>query len=242
MMRRFFSILLGISLLCLPLIAQDGGKESSSSEDLMTVEEAYLNTIEGVVINEMLTTEGRDSKFVALQYIENALENGRDSDDLQRALNSLATIGLSTTVRESGRVINNYPDVRLKACELLGKTGNQKAKDTLVQVMYMDNEPSVITAAVRSLGQIGFNEEDDEVLEMINWVNRKFDVCNPTSSLALEILNTYEKLAPKVKNRGGLVEGIMRIASNYNYVTPVRNRALEVLKNISGGSSSSSKK
>lgn len=229
-MKKFGLVLLVLSLMCVPVVSQ-------TPDDLMTVEEAYLNTIEGLVINEMLTSEGRDSKFVALQFIEDAISSGRDSEEIQKALYSLATIGLSTTVREDGRVINNYPDVRIKACELLGKAGNPEAKSTLVQVMYMDNEPSVITSAVRAIGEIGFDKDDSDVVEMVNWINKKFDAINPTSSLALEILNTYEKIYATVENKSGVVEGIMRIANNYSYVTPVRNRAREVLRNIAGGSS-----
>lgn len=207
--------------------------------ETITVEEAYLNAVEGVIIKELVNTEGRDSKFVALQFIEDALDNGRDSDDIQQALYSLATIGLSKTIREDGRLINNYPDVRMKACELLGKSKNLEAKSSLKQVMYMDNEPAVITAAVRALSEIGYSEDDRDTLEMINWINKKFDTVNPTSSLALEILNAYEKIAGMVKDKTGLIEGVMRIASNYSYVTPVRNRAQEVLKTISGISTSS---
>ncbi|PIE97931.1 MAG: hypothetical protein CR988_05410 [Treponema sp.] len=237
-MKKIVCILFGLFVLSGAVTAQD------DSEDMMTVEEAYLNTVEGVVINEMLKTDGRDSKFVALQYIEEAIENGRDSEDIQKALGKLATIGLSTTVLENGRVANNYPDVRIKACELLGKSKNKEAKYALKQVMFMDNEPSVITSAVKALGEIGFDENDEEILETINWVNQKFDICNPTSSLALALLNTYEKIAPNVKNRKSLIEGVMRIASNYSYVTPVRNRAKEVLSSIAGlgGSSKKSKK
>lgn len=205
----------------------------SQQNETITVEEAYLNAVEGVVIREMLNTEGRDSKYVALQYIENAVENGRDSEDIQKALYDLSTIGLSRTVREEGRITNNYPDVRIKACELLGKTKNPVAKKSLQQVLYLDNEPSVITAAVKALSDIGYAEDDSESLDIINWINKKFDAVNPTSSLALEVLNAYEKIAKTVKEKTGLVEGIMRIASNYNYVTPVRNKAQQVLKDIS---------
>lgn len=227
-MKKFLCSVLAVCLLTGVIVAQEEDTET------LTVEEAYLNATESLIINDMLNTEGRDSKFVALQYIENAIDNGRDSDSIQKALYSLATIGLSRTIREDGRIINNYPDVRMKACELLGKTQNPKAKESLQQVMYLDNEPAVITAAVKALSQIGYAEDDKESLEMINWINKKFDVVNPTSSLALEVLNAYEKIAGTVKDKTGLVEGVMRIASNYNYVTPVRNRAQEVLKTLSG--------
>lgn len=233
MKKIIFSFLVSAMLL--------SGVFAQEEPETITVEEAYLNAVEGVVIREMLLTEGRDSKFVALQYIESAIENGRDSDDIQKALYDLSTIGLSKQLREDGRITNNYPDVRIKACELLGKTKNPNAKYTLQQVMFLDNEPAVITAAVRALSDIGYSEDDRETLEMINWINKKFDAVNPTSSLALEILNAYEKIAGTVKDKSGLIEGVMRIASNYNYVTPVRNKAQEVLKNISALTTGSKK-
>lgn len=217
----------------LVLIFSSLGVIAQQSDSIMTVEEAYLHSVEGVIIKELAQAEGRDSKMVALQYIENAVESGRKTEDIQIALDTLASEGVRTIIKENGRTLNNYPDIRIKACELLGEMGTTEAKDTLVAVMYADNEPSVIAAAVKSLGKLGYNE-NDEVVEIINWVARKFDIIYPTSSLALEILNTYEKIAPSVKNKGQMVETIIKIAGNYNYVTPVRNRAFEVLKNVSG--------
>ncbi len=233
--RKLWSVVIGICLVGTLAFAQE---EDKGSEKVMTVEEAYLNSVGGVVIKEMIAAEGRDSKYVALQYVEDALNNGGPSEDLTKALDALATIGLSTVVRKEGRVVNNYPDVRMKACELLGKAGGEKAKDTLVKVLYGDNEPAVLMTAIHSLSQIGLND-NDEVVQMITWVAKRFDVINPSSSLALEILNAYEVLAPQCEDKRGMFDVIMRIASNYNYVTPVRNRALEVLKSV--GSSSRGK-
>ena len=52
---------------------------------------------------------------------------------------------------------------------------------------------------------------------------------NPTSSLALEILNAYEKLAPNVQDKGPMIQSISEIRTNYRYATPVRTRATELL-------------
>ncbi len=227
------AVLLSGTFLCAQTAnASKKGSKEASSDSMVTVEEVYLNSMEGMMIKEMIAAEGYDSKLVALQYIEEALENGRSSDDIQAGLDALATTGVSTVIRENGRVTNNYPDIRRKACELLGTVGNEAAKDTLIAVMYADNEPSVISAAVKSLGTIGMNE-NDEVSDMINWIARKFDTINPTSSLALEILNTFEKMGNTVKDKRNMFETIMRIANNYAYVTPVRTRALEVMNNLS---------
>lgn len=226
---------------CTGLFAQNTGEkkqdeDSQQTDSIMTVEEAYLSSVEGVIIKELSQADGRDAKLVSLQYIDNAIESGRVTEDMQVALDSLAKEGIGSVIREEGRTLNNFPDIRLRACQLLGRMGTVEAKDTLVAVMFSDNEPSVISAAVKSLGELGYNDED-EVVEMINWVTRKFDIILPTSSLALEILNAYEKLASKVEDKSGMIESIIRIAGNYNYVTPVRNRAYEVLKSVSGNGS-----
>ena len=243
MRHKLLIPVLALGIFTAPLICaqnRDASKKddkSSESDSMITVEQAYLNSIEGVMIKEMVSAEGRDSKLVALQYIEEALNAGRQTEEIQAALSSLATTGLSTVVREDGRVTNNYPEIRRKACELLGQMGTDKAKDVLITVMYTDNEPSVITAAVKSLGTIGKND-NDEVFNMINWIARKFDTVNPTSSLALEILNTFEKISGSITNKKEMFETIMRIANNYNYVTPVRTRAHEVMRAISGANNS----
>ena len=220
------------ALLVLPLAAQE-------EDSIMTVEEAYLSNTESVIIKELARSTGRDAKQVALQYIEEAIDGGRTSADIMEVLRDLAGEGVFYTVRENGRVTNNYPDIRMKACELLGKTGSQDAVKTLVSVLYVDSEPSVATAAVKALCEIGSNE-NDEVINMINWIARKFDVVMPTSSLAFEILNAIEKFAPSIENKTETIENLVRIASNYNYITPVRNRAFEVLKIVQSGSTDSS--
>ncbi|ULQ59967.1 HEAT repeat domain-containing protein [Brucepastera parasyntrophica] len=214
-------------------------QQQQQTDSIMTVEEAYLSSVESVIIKELAASEGRDTKLVALQYIENAVNAGRKTEEMQTALKSLASEGTGTVIRESGRAINNFPDIRRKACELLGQMGTPEAKDILITVMYADNEPTVISAAVKSLGELGYND-NDEVIDMINWIARKFDILLPTSSLALEVLNAYEKLAPTVTNKAGMIESIIRIANNYNYVTPVRNRAFEVLKKVSSSGSGNS--
>ncbi|ADD72714.1 hypothetical protein TPADAL_0608 [Treponema pallidum subsp. pallidum DAL-1] len=240
MQQRFF--LLGVCAFAfgVPVFPQQGtdpsvGAQASAGDGgMMTVEQAYLNSAEGVVIKEMVESRGHDSKVLALQYIQEALEGGRGSDDLQEALSRLATAGLFRVIREQGRVINDFPDIRLRACELLARLPSARTKDALIQVMCADREPSVVRAAVKSLGEVGINEQD-ETTATIGWISRKFSAINPTGSLALEILNTYERLAPTVRDRRAVVESIMDIAADGRYAAAVRARALEVVKGVVSG-------
>ena len=205
---------------------------SAQQKSEVTVEEQYLSTIEDVIIKEMTMSDVRDNKLVALQYIEDALNANRISPEIQEALNSLVGEGIMNPNRENGRLVNNYPDVRAKAADLMAKIPTEDSKEMLVKIVLGDTEPMVITSAIRSLGIIGINNNDD-VVSTIAWTEKRFSTLNPTSSLAFEVLNAYEKLLPYTKDRNAMIQSISRIAANYQYVTPVRNRALELLKEIS---------
>jgi len=68
-----------------------------------SAEEEYLSTVEDVVITELANSDERDNKLVALQYLENAVEEGRVSPDMMVALDHLAGEGINTQSRQSGR-------------------------------------------------------------------------------------------------------------------------------------------
>lgn len=206
-----------------------------------SVEDTYYSTVEDVVITELANSDERDNKLVALQYLENAVEEGRVTPDMMVALDHLAGEGINTQSRQGGRLMNNYPDIRAKACDLLAKVPTEESKTTLKNIALADNEPMVITAAVRSLGEIGMNVNDD-VVNTIAWANKKNAVLNPTSSLALEVLVAYEKIADSVEDKSAMIQSVGQIATNYKYVKPVRDRALKLLKALqSGGGSGSGK-
>jgi len=228
-----------LSLGCV-LFAQSTKKTSSTSSET-SVESEYLSDIDSEIITSLANSDEYDNKIVALQYLTEAVENGNTSDAVVHALDRLAGDGIATQTRTNGRVMNNYPDIRREACLLLGKVKTEHAKNTLLSVAVADNEPMVISAAVRSLGEIGINE-NDEVIDAIAFANRRNEVLNPTSSLALEVLNAFETLAPTAENKKTMIDAIARIAVDYNYVTPVRQKAYKLLKQMSNEASGSSKK
>ena len=218
------------SLVTFGAFAQSGDK---------TVEESYLSSVEDVVITELANSEERDNKLVALQYLESAINEGRATPDMVVALDSLAGEGINSQNRKNGRLMNNYPDIRAKSCELLGKVATEEAKQSLVKIALADNEPMVITAAITSLGDIGIND-NDEVVNTIAWAHKRVQILNPTSSLALEVVKAYEKLSDSVEDKAAMVQDLGRIATDYHYVTPVRNRALSLLKKLQSSGSKSS--
>ncbi len=221
-MKKFFCILAILSCL-FALVAQES----------TTVEQQYLSAPEDIVITELAASPDRDNKLVALQYIERSIESNRKTPEMTMALSELAGEGTYNATRLEGRVVNNYSDVRIRASELLGQMGTPEAQDVLQQIIHVDNEPSVVAAAIRSAGENGI-VEDNNIVDVIEMAHRKFSILNPTSSLALEVLNAIEMLAPKVDDKSAMVRTAAEIATNYRYVRPVRERAQEVIRTLSG--------
>jgi hypothetical protein len=210
-----------------------------AQEKETSVESEYLNDVDGDIIMTLAESDEYDNKLVALQYLQAALEDGNTSDAVIQALDRLAGEGLTTQSRTNGRLSNNFPEIRREACKLMAKVPTEHSKNTLISIAVADNEPMVIAAAVKSLGEIGINE-NDEAVDAIAFANRRNQVLNPTSSLALEVLNAFEMLADSTENKKTMIDAVARISTDYHYVTPVRQKAYKLLKTLS--SSSDSKK
>lgn len=205
--------------------------KKSSSKKETTVEEEYLSSVEDVIIGELAASDDHDNKLIALSYIEDAISGGRTSPELMSSLSRLAGEGVRNQSRTKGRLTNNYPDVRARACVLLGTIKTEESKTILLQVANDEKEPAVVSAAIKSLAEVGINE-NDEVITTIEFIHRKHMALNPNSPLALEVLNAYEKLEPTVQDKASLIQSVTEIASNYQYLSPVRQKASEFLKKL----------
>ena len=211
-----------------------------AQEKESSVESEYLNDVDGDIIMTLAESDEYDNKLVALQYLQAALDDGNTSDAVIQALDRLAGDGLTTQNRTNGRLMNNFPEIRREACKLMAKVPTEHSKNMLVSIAVADNEPMVIAAAVKSLGQIGINE-NDEAVDAIAFANRRNQVLNPTSSLALEVLNAFEMLADSTENKKTMIDTVTRISTDYHYVTPVRQKAYKLLKKLSSSNESKKK-
>ncbi|HUX40954.1 MAG TPA: HEAT repeat domain-containing protein [Rectinemataceae bacterium] len=200
-----------------------------------TVEESYLqSSLETMIIKEQSQAESRDMKMVALQYAKQAIDGGRKNDDIRKSLEFLATETSTLVIRSggTGRALNDYPDVRAKACDYLADFPSEDTKDALIKVVLADNEPMVLSAAIRSLGKIGLDDNDD-VTQSIAYIVNRYDILQPDNSLAFESLVAFERLNDKI---GGLkdpsaIRSIIKIAEG-NYIAPVRQKASALLAKI----------
>jgi HEAT repeat protein len=231
--RRMCSVA-AVSIVAASVLWAQTSSEKPAAREL-SVEESYLQeSVELMVIREQTRAESRDMKLVALEYIGEAIEGGRAGPEVQKALEYLALEGVVSQAREGGigRITNNYPDVRAKAAKYLGEMGTEEAKTSLIRIVLAEPEPMVLTEAIKSLGKIGLNN-NEETVTAISWIVTRFDVLNPDNILALSALEAFEKIAEK---NGGIkdpaaIRTILRIAEG-QYIRPVQNRAKEVLSNL----------
>jgi HEAT repeat protein len=199
----------------------------------MSVEESYLQqSIELMIIRETARATTRESKMIALEYIGDALDRGNTSDEIRQTLEFLSREGRRTMSRESGRLINNFPDVRRQAARYLGQIGTEEARDSLLEICQFENEPMVLQEAIKSLGDIGLND-NNETITNIAWVMRRFDNLNPDNLMAIATIDAFEKIARK---NGGIsspeaIQTLMRIAEG-QYIRPVQERARQLIAEL----------
>jgi hypothetical protein len=222
-MKRCILLLLTLSIPVLFVIGQ-------ASE--MTVEESYLKeTVENMIIREQSRADSREMKLIALEYINDAIGRGNNGEEVRQALEYMGLEGTLNRGRENGRLVNNFPDVRREAAKYLGKMGTTEAKDTLLKVIYYDNEPMVLQEAVKALGDIGI-DDNGKTVAAIAWILQKFDNTNPDNLLALAAIESFEKLGTGGKIRDAhAIQMLIRI-SDGPYIRPVQERARQALANI----------
>jgi hypothetical protein len=207
--------------------------QPAASDREKSVEESYLqDSVEIAIIREQSRSDSWDGQMVALEYISEAIEGGNASDEIRAALEYIGLEGITNIMRENGRIVNNFPDVRAKAASYLGELGTAEAKNALIKMLLADNEPWVLSEAVKSLGKIGI-DDDEETIRTIAWIIRRYDTIGPNDILAKSALDAFDTFA---QNNNGIkdystVQAIMRIRDG-RYIRPVKERAKEVLSNI----------
>ncbi|MDR0497562.1 MAG: HEAT repeat domain-containing protein [Treponema sp.] len=229
-------ILVGAIFAALPVMLMAQARPGvTSGNPEMTVEQSYLQeSIELMIIREQSRAESRDMKLVALEYIGDAINRGNKGDEVRAALEYLSLEGVVNITRENGRVVNNYPDVRTRAATYLGQLGTPEAKNALIKMVSADNEPMVLTEAIKSLGNLGINDNNDTINTIV-WTVNRFNNLNPDNLLALSAIDAFEKLitAGRGSQDPNVIQILVKIAEG-PYIRPVQDRAKAALSRLRG--------
>ena len=221
LLKRFSILLIMAAVLVSIVPAQN--RES-------TIEETYLReTMEVMIITQTARMNTRDQKQLALDYIGNALERGNTNDEIRETLVYLANEGRRSVARENNRVVNNFPDVRRQAVRYLGQIGTEEARLSLIDVIRFENEPMVIQEAIKSLGDIGVNVNNDTA-DIISLIMDRYTNLNPDNMMALATIDAFEKIAKQNNglNSQAAVRTLLLITEGH-YLTPVKERARQLL-------------
>ncbi|MCL1959992.1 MAG: HEAT repeat domain-containing protein [Spirochaetes bacterium] len=222
------SILITASVIAVSAIAA----QSNIGGDL-SVEASYLNeSIQLMIIRETARSNTREQKFVALEYINDAINRGSKNDDIRQTLEFLSREGRRSIAMENGRVVNNFPDVRRLSAKYLGQIGTEEARKSLLDICQYENEPMVLQEAIKSLGDIGVNDNNETVV-IISWAFSKFDNLNPDNLMALATIDAFENIAKQNNgiNHPEAVRTLTRIAEG-QYIIPVKERARQLLSDL----------
>jgi len=224
-LKRFFTLLIAAFLVVPAVMGQS--KESETS-----IEESYLQeAIEMMIIRETSRSESLDQKLIALDHIGNAIERGSTNEEIRTTLEYLSLEGTQNKAR-GGRVIINYPSVRRQAAKYLGDLGTKEAKNALLKICTSDNEPMVLQEAIKSLGTIGMNENDDVVNTIVWIMSKDTNSENPDNILAVAAIETIEKLSKQNKSADPNAINVIARIMGGSYATPVKQRARQALVSL----------
>jgi len=189
-----FSIILAALIGSLSFGQTTGGFGQQARD--MTTEEFFLhNTVRIMVINEMIRSDNRDGKMLALENINEAISLGITGEEIINALGYLSSEGIRNTTRgANGLVINNFPDVRRISARTLSRLPAREVNDVLLQLLLDENEPMVIQEVIRSIGVINL-PDDGTTMDAIVFAVQRLDRNNPDNLVAVAAIDTLGTLA-----------------------------------------------
>lgn len=206
----------------------------TKTERELTVEELYLQDIEFQILSEQAFSQDQELKMGVLDVMEKMIQDGqvKDRSKLEFVLEYLAMEGTGRRVRENAQLVNYFPEVRRRAANLLGRVGGEGAKNALISVLVIDNEPMVKAEAAYSLGMIGLNEANETVKAILFTLEQE-DPSQPDNNLGYAICLALEKIARK---NNGIKEAeayraLVRIAQG-PYIRTVKQKALATLNEL----------
>ncbi|MBN2532927.1 MAG: HEAT repeat domain-containing protein [Spirochaetales bacterium] len=227
-----------------PLFSQDDEKE---------IEDVYLQNPELMMVEKQAYSGDRYTQLESLTGIETFLNSLRPGDkdkntplepidpadvppQIETILIHLASQGSLIISKRGNTVVNDFPEVRRKACELLGWIRTENAKASLIKFLKEDQEPMVKSEAAWALGEYAKYEGDKngDITRALAWVIEREKMDNPDNNLAYAVVLSLEKISKKhngvLPHPDGYIT-LIKIAQG-NYINTVTKKALEVIQNL----------
>lgn len=227
-LKRLF-IILAAAVILIPTVSAQGRQRNQE----MSVEQSYLQeSIEIMIIRETARAYSREQKQIALDYIGDAIDRGNKNDEIRETLEFLSKEGVMIQAKENGRTMNNYPEIRRQAAKYLGQIGTESARKNLIDMMTSEKEPMVLQEVIKSLGDIGTND-NNETVHFIAGVINQWNNHKPDNIMAVAAIDAFEKIARKNNglNHPETIRALNQISAGL-YVQPVKERARQLLAEL----------
>ncbi|MDR1094875.1 MAG: HEAT repeat domain-containing protein [Spirochaetaceae bacterium] len=209
----------------------------------LSVEDVYLQqSAEIKVIRELSADNSREQKEMALAYIGEMIDRGTANDDVRKVLAELTQDGVQNQVRLGGRLLNNFPDLRIRAIDCLARMGTPEAKNSLIDILQFSlqasnvaEDTSVITAAINGLAKIGLSDNGD-TLRSVDAVFQRYNILRPDNALAQAVVSAINTFVDKgiMDDTNANIGVLLLIQANYEYIRLVRDNASTVIAKLRG--------
>ncbi|MBT3275015.1 MAG: PQQ-binding-like beta-propeller repeat protein [Spirochaetales bacterium] len=219
------------------------GRDSrqSSNYQMKVATSDWLDQFRGYINFEYLehlgSSDSRDSKNTALLIIEELL-NQREPPPpfLSYFLGELASEGTLKTLFSSGRLLNDFPDIRSRGARLLSEVGTLQDISLLIRLLTFEYDSVVQREIISALGALMSDQTGDATAAISVVIQKDLNgKKNPDPHLAmagLKALEAIHRYAGSMPHDSGY-ETLFAVYRG-NYQKDVREYALAVIRGLGG--------
>ncbi len=150
-------------------------------------------------LEEVIISEASHSEYLLL--IEELSRRAgmtasrKNYPELISLLSQLAGVGVLNPVRRKGEYINDFPDVRRKAVELLGQTGTLESQNHLLMLLQYEWDSRVQVALIQAIGNLQSGLGGKVVRTFLSSIkNGKFNI-DADPLMTVELIRCVKKIS-----------------------------------------------
>jgi hypothetical protein len=216
-MKLFMILLLSLSAQFL-VFSSDTDKEAKKIREQRAKNYIYIiKSGDRDMKNSIL--EKIDAEFDTLGYTENDV----------KLLEVLIYLSQEGTTRKNYRymsLINDFPEVRSKSAEILGRVGGDIARAALADMLKKETNVDVMISAINSLAKVGDNSNGDAYYAlMISYSN----MSNPTADYLISFMDALKILVQYNSKFYNDALILLTKIQGSEYSASVKNKAEEII-------------
>lgn len=201
----------------------------------LTIEEQILQKKEQKIRTYIYQARlgDRDAKIDVLDQILAEFDEMKYTERDMKLVELLVELSEEGSVRkvyENGRIVNDFPDVRIKAAKVLAKIKGEKSREALINALLNEDNSMVKVEICYALAEVGDNKNSD-VLRAIIYIYRNRP--NNDANLIMAIIHALQRIA---SSQSILYDEVVYILTEINmgaYNRTIRETALKVLDLLS---------